>query len=31
VTVAQGPPTADVAHHDYAELGLRFWLRLAGG
>jgi isoleucyl-tRNA synthetase len=30
VSVVQGRPTADVAHHDDAELGLRFWLRLAG-
>ena len=31
VTVTQGAPTANVAHHDDAELGLRFWLRAAGG
>ena len=31
VSVTEGAPTADVAHHDDAELGLRFWLRLAGG
>jgi isoleucyl-tRNA synthetase len=31
VTVTQGRPTADLAHHDDADLGLRFWLRLAGG
>ncbi len=31
VSVVQGHPTADLAHHDDAELGLRFWLRLAGG
>ena len=30
VSVAEGKPTADVAHHDDAELDLRFWLRLAG-
>jgi isoleucyl-tRNA synthetase len=30
VSVTQGRPTADVAHHDDPELGLRFWLRLAG-
>jgi isoleucyl-tRNA synthetase len=31
VTVTQGRPTADLAHHDDPELGLRFWLRVAGG
>jgi isoleucyl-tRNA synthetase len=31
VSVAEGRPTADLAHHDDAELGLRFWLRVAGG
>jgi isoleucyl-tRNA synthetase len=31
VSVAQGPPTADLAPHEDSELGLRFWLRLAGG
>jgi isoleucyl-tRNA synthetase len=30
VSVVEGRPTADVAHHDDPELGLRFWLRLAG-
>ncbi|MGZ6793169.1 MAG: DUF5915 domain-containing protein, partial [Mycobacteriales bacterium] len=30
VSVTQGQPTADLAHHDDADLGLRFWLRLAG-
>ncbi len=30
VRVTQGPPTADLAPHDDAELGVRFWLRLAG-
>jgi isoleucyl-tRNA synthetase len=30
VSVVQGRPTADLAHHDDPELGLRFWLRLAG-
>ena len=30
VSVVEGRPTADVAHHDDLELGLRFWLRLAG-
>jgi isoleucyl-tRNA synthetase len=30
VSVVQGPPTADVAPHEDAELGLRFWLRAAG-
>ena len=30
VSVVEGRPTADVAHHDDVELGLRFWLRLAG-
>jgi isoleucyl-tRNA synthetase len=31
VSVLQGPPTADIALHEDADLGLRFWLRLAGG
>jgi isoleucyl-tRNA synthetase len=31
VSVTQGRPTADLAPHDDAELGVRFWLRLAGG
>ncbi|MCU1595995.1 MAG: isoleucine-tRNA ligase [Frankiales bacterium] len=31
VSVVQGHPTADLAHHDDVDLGLRFWLRLAGG
>jgi isoleucyl-tRNA synthetase len=31
VSVTEGPPTADILHHDDADLGLRFWLRLAGG
>jgi isoleucyl-tRNA synthetase len=30
VSVTEGRPTADVAHHDDEDLGLRFWLRLAG-
>ncbi len=30
VSVVQGRPTADLSHHDDPELGLRFWLRLAG-
>ncbi len=30
VSVSEGAPTADVAHHDDADLGLRFWIRLAG-
>ncbi|MCU1588529.1 MAG: isoleucyl-tRNA synthase, partial [Frankiales bacterium] len=30
VSVTEGAPTADVAHHDDADLGLRFWIRLAG-
>jgi isoleucyl-tRNA synthetase len=30
VSVVEGRPTADVAGHDDAELGLRFWLRAAG-
>jgi isoleucyl-tRNA synthetase len=30
VSVVEGPPTANVAHHDDPDLGLRFWLRLAG-
>ncbi len=31
VQVLTGPPTADVAAHTDAGLGLTFWLRLAGG
>jgi len=31
VSVVQGPPTADLAPHSDDELGLRFWLRPAGG
>jgi isoleucyl-tRNA synthetase len=31
VTIAQEHPTADLRHHDDVDLGLRFWLRLAGG
>ncbi|MBC7678710.1 MAG: class I tRNA ligase family protein, partial [Pseudorhodobacter sp.] len=31
VQVLAGPPTADVAAHTDADLGLTFWLRLAGG
>jgi isoleucyl-tRNA synthetase len=30
VSVTQGRPTADIAHHDDRDLGLRFWLRPAG-
>ena len=30
VDVRQGPPTAQVLGHQDAELGLRFWLRVAG-
>jgi isoleucyl-tRNA synthetase len=30
VAVAQGPPTADLREHEDAEVGLRFWLRVAG-
>jgi isoleucyl-tRNA synthetase len=30
VSVKRGRPTADIARHDDEELGLRFWLRLAG-
>ncbi len=30
VSVVEGRPTADIAHHDDPDLGLRFWLRLAG-
>jgi isoleucyl-tRNA synthetase len=30
VSVAEGPPTADVAAHEDADLGLRFHLRVAG-
>jgi isoleucyl-tRNA synthetase len=30
VSVVEGPPTADLLRHDDADLGLRFWLRLAG-
>ena len=31
VLVAPGPPVADLAPHEDDELGLRFWLRVAGG
>ena len=31
VSVQQGPPTADLRAHEAGELGLRFWLRQAGG
>ena len=31
VSVQQGPPTADLRPHEAGELGLRFWLRQAGG
>ncbi len=31
VSVTEGRPTADLAHHDDPELGVRFWLRVAGG
>ena len=31
VSVTAGHPTADLAHHEDADLGLRFWLRVAGG
>ncbi len=31
VSLEPGPPTADLVAHDDAELGLRFWLRVAGG
>jgi isoleucyl-tRNA synthetase len=30
VSVTEGPPVADVAPHSDQELGLRFWLRVAG-
>ena len=30
VSIKEGRPTADIAHHDDPDLGLRFWLRLAG-
>jgi isoleucyl-tRNA synthetase len=30
VSVQEGLPTADLAPHDDADLGLRFWLRVAG-
>ena len=30
VSITEGRPTADIAHHDDPDLGLRFWLRLAG-
>ncbi len=30
VSVVGGKPAADIAPHDDEELGLRFWLRLAG-
>ena len=31
VSITPEHPTADLRHHDDADLGLRFWLRLAGG
>ncbi len=31
VSLVEGPPTADLAPHDNLDLGLRFWLRAAGG
>jgi len=31
VSLESGPPTADLVAHDDDELGLRFWLRVAGG
>jgi isoleucyl-tRNA synthetase len=31
VEVTRGQPTARIAPHEDAELGLRFWLRVAGG
>jgi isoleucyl-tRNA synthetase len=31
VSVTHGRPTADLAPHEDTELGLRFWVRLAGG
>ncbi len=31
VSVTEGAPTADVAPHEAPDLGLRFWLRVAGG
>jgi isoleucyl-tRNA synthetase len=31
VAVSEGPPTADLAQHTDADLGLTFWLRVAGG
>jgi len=31
VSLEPGPPTADLVAHDDDELGLRFWLRVAGG
>ncbi|HVM26911.1 MAG TPA: isoleucine--tRNA ligase [Mycobacteriales bacterium] len=30
VSVTEGPPAVDVAPHDGADLGLQFWLRVAG-
>jgi isoleucyl-tRNA synthetase len=30
VSVLEGPPVADIAPHSDAELGFRFWLRVAG-
>jgi isoleucyl-tRNA synthetase len=30
VSVSEGRPTADIAPHEDADLGLRFWVRLAG-
>ena len=31
VALTEGQPTADLAPHADADLGLRFWLRVAGG
>ena len=31
VSVVEAPPTADLAEHTDADLGLTFWLRVAGG
>jgi isoleucyl-tRNA synthetase len=31
VAVAEGAPTADLAEHADGDLGLTFWLRVAGG
>ncbi len=30
VSVTEGHPTADLAPHEHADLGLTFWLRVAG-